>query len=191
MSDVPPPHDWHAPIIAGIVRAYGKYRPPVYVEIGLDRGETFNVVADWAAVAHGVDVTLEHLRFPGLHAKPSVALFEQSSDDYFKRYDDAELPGPDVVFIDGDHSAEQVERDVVNALRIVRRDGTIIVHDTYPLDSRWADSHCGDGWRVIQRLHQRAYVDVATIPLFPGLTIITQRQGTLANLFRASDTGRP
>ena len=40
----------------------------------------------------------------------------------------------DLVFIDGDHSEEQVTKDVHNALRVLNRGGSIVMHDCNPPD---------------------------------------------------------
>lgn len=175
-----PPHDWHAPIVASIVGAYERARPAVYVEIGVDRGHTLAHVVGHRAPhgaevsqVHGVDVTLANI--DPLHADtlaPSrrVALHETTSERFF-----AEFEGPaDVVFIDGDHRAEAVEADVHHAFGVIAADGVIIVHDTLPIRQEWADSNCGDGWRVIEDLRRSNYkAQVFTVPLFPGLTFLS------------------
>ncbi len=81
----------------------------------------------------------------------------------------------DVVFIDGDHSASQVQKDVINALSVITGDGTVIVHDTIPLE--WSDNeHCGDGYLFIQELRlMHPNMQVWTLPLFPGLTLISNQ----------------
>ena len=38
----------------------------------------------------------------------------------------------DVIFIDGLHLADQVERDIDNALKFIKEDGFIILHDVNP-----------------------------------------------------------
>ena len=169
-----PPHDWHAPIIASIVGAYVRHRPDaVYVEIGVDRGYTLAYVASATGVrAEGCDVTLANLdaslglRGPA-RTLPNVTLREVRSDEFWK----LTLLRPDVVFIDGDHDAQQVGRDVLGALDHLAPDGTIIVHDTHPVEQRFADSHCGDGWKVMLDLPAHE-LQVFTLPLFPGLSFV-------------------
>jgi len=60
--------------------------------------------------------------------------FEMTSDAFFAdrstRADDAPY---DLVFIDGLHLAEQVERDVANALQFLAPGGTIVLHDCNPI----------------------------------------------------------
>lgn len=169
-----PPHDWHAPIVAALVAAYGRHRPAVYVEIGVDRGHTMRAVAPHAAENHAVDVTFEHVNGP---LGPNVHRWPMPSAEFFKGA--ASWLEPDVVFVDGDHSAEAVNDDIANALTVLKRDGTIAVHDTFPTERRWAESHCGDGYRVIEELRADRELDVATLPVFPGLTLITFRQSAI------------
>ena len=38
----------------------------------------------------------------------------------------------DVIFIDGLHLAEQVDRDIINALKYIKDDGFIVLHDCNP-----------------------------------------------------------
>ena len=38
----------------------------------------------------------------------------------------------DVIFIDGLHLADQVEKDIDNALKFIKEDGFIILHDVNP-----------------------------------------------------------
>lgn len=184
-----PPHDWHAPIIASIVGAYQRVKPARYVEIGVDQGHTLAAVAAHLAPhgkvvseAHGVDVTFANLdpyytvrapRGEGLHERRNVFLHEQTSDDYFASWP----PGhrADVVFVDGDHTADQVAADVNNALGIIKPNGLVIVHDTLPQRQEWADSNCGDGWRTVNELQGDERLQVFTVPLFPGLTLVSPR----------------
>ncbi len=56
------------------------------------------------------------------------AAYQMTSDDFFKINNDTF----DLIFIDGLHHAEQVERDILNALRVLNENGTILVHDCNP-----------------------------------------------------------
>ncbi len=56
------------------------------------------------------------------------AAYQMTSDDFFKMNNDTF----DLIFVDGLHHAEQVERDILNALKILNEKGTILVHDCNP-----------------------------------------------------------
>ncbi len=180
-----PPHDWHAPIIAAIVNAYGRShgRKPEYVEIGVDRGHTAEYIfKHTSATVSAVDITLANLIVK--HDHPDFQMYEMTSDEFFAT-GAATIPGkPDVIFTDGDHSAKQVWEDFLNALKIISDDGTIILHDSLPLRKEWIESNCGTVYRTVERLYGVPKTTAAlgtpqmfqiwTLPLFPGLTLVSK-----------------
>jgi len=76
--------------------------------------------------------------------------FNLNSDAFF----DANKQSFDLIFIDGLHHAEQVEKDIVNAWNCLNAKGQILIHDIKPptFDSqvvpRKQKIWCGDVWRV-------------------------------------------
>jgi hypothetical protein len=56
------------------------------------------------------------------------AAYQMTSDEFFVLNDDTF----DLIFIDGLHQADQVERDILNALKILNENGAILVHDCNP-----------------------------------------------------------
>jgi hypothetical protein len=172
MLPPPPPHDWHAAIIASVVKAYGRFRRPVYVEIGVDRGETMRHVSPHAAESHAVDVTFEHVHGP---LGSNVNRWEESSDDFFRRVGDGRLPiAPDVVFVDGDHDGDQVTKDLWNALSIIRASGTVILHDTHPAEVQYLH-WCSTAFEARLKAEADPSLTTWTIPMFPGLTLVSMR----------------
>lgn len=114
-----------------------------YLEIGVQRGLVFRVVN----VDHKV----------GVDPDPrSAASIHRTSDAYFADLDPATRF--DLIFIDGLHLAEQVEQDVVNALKHLSPGGVIMLHDCDPPTARSADRimdpalWCGDVWRAWTRI---------------------------------------
>jgi predicted O-methyltransferase YrrM len=51
-----------------------------------------------------------------------------TSDDFFKQ----NLKRYDIIFIDGNHCALQVRKDVLNALMALKSNGIILLHDVFP-----------------------------------------------------------
>lgn len=99
-----------------------------YLEIGLDRGHTFEDVA--ADERWGVDPSP---RFSLLDLPSGIRLFVSTSDDFFETLD----PGVrfDVVFIDGLHVYRQVYRDLLNAFSHAGPSCAVLVDDVVPVDA--------------------------------------------------------
>jgi hypothetical protein len=90
-----------------------------YLEIGIHAGECFLAVR--CPIKVGVD------------PNPLVKLNEVNectSDEFFANLPDHETY--DLIFIDGLHTAEQVEKDIVNSLRHLSSSGTLFLHDINP-----------------------------------------------------------
>lgn len=98
-----------------------------YLEIGVRRPEdNFNKVN--AQHKFSVD--------PGVANDSNPVQFKMTSDDFFHKLRKGEILNKDfkfdVIFIDGLHLAEQVERDIYNALDCLEHGGFIILHDCNP-----------------------------------------------------------
>lgn len=93
-----------------------------YLEIGVrNPRENFNHVR--AAEKAGVDPAPQR---PISHV--------MTSDEFFARHRSEPGAQPyDLIFIDGLHLADQVERDILNGLAALSADGTIVLHDCNPL----------------------------------------------------------
>ncbi len=98
-----------------------------YLEIGV-RVPTANFSSINAFRKFGVD--------PGIEAPSQAVDFRMTSDEFFRKLDCNEVLSPetrfDVVFIDGLHLAEQVDRDIANALRFTKDHGFVVLHDCNP-----------------------------------------------------------
>lgn len=89
-----------------------------YLEIGIRDGECFNSIECKDKI--GID--------PALDSKCEGELLHITSDDFFafnkKKFG--------CIFIDGLHMAEQVKRDLLNAISALQDGGTIVIHDCNP-----------------------------------------------------------
>lgn len=99
----------------------------IYLEIGVRYPEhNFNKIN--ARKKYSVD--------PGLENKTNPVDFKLTSDDFFNKLNNDEILSRDikfdVIFIDGLHLAEQVEKDIENALKFIKDDGYIVLHDCNP-----------------------------------------------------------
>ncbi len=99
----------------------------VYLEIGVRNPDDnySHIVAD---EKYSVDPGLEHERNP--------VDFKMTSDKFYELLSNNRILSSkikfDVIFIDGLHFAEQVDRDIINSLRFIKSDGFIVLHDCNP-----------------------------------------------------------
>lgn len=84
---------------------------------------------------------------PGVEFKENPVDFKLTSDDFFCKLEKGEILSKEqkfnVIFIDGLHLADQVERDIENALKFISEDGFIILHDCNP-PTEWHARECYD-----------------------------------------------
>lgn len=152
----------HSELLASLAQTL-PYRK-IYLELGLQFGGTFDLVAPFFERALAVDVDEPH----GLCQE-----FYRGTTNQFFEHLPPGLENVDLIFIDADHSAEQVFRDAVNALQIIRPlAGLVVLHDTYPANvNELSPAFCGDAWKAVSQIRQRAWVESVTLPGLHGLTI--------------------
>jgi hypothetical protein len=132
-----------------------------YLEIGCASNLLFDAVMTARKI--GVDPVSG-----GTHRLTSDAFFEANAGARF-----------DVVFIDGLHVYDQVRRDLVNAMKVVRTGGWIALHDMLPRD--WIEEHVpalstsgwtGDGWKVAFELAASPDVDFRLLAIDHGVGVL-------------------
>jgi len=110
-----------------IQKLINKINAKSYLEIGLGAGAVFNSIN--CENKYGVDPEFEkeHNYHKGsrcsikpTHTMTSDVFFQQNIDFF------------DVIFIDGLHTAYQVERDINNSLQFLNNGGFIVCHDMNP-----------------------------------------------------------
>lgn len=151
-----------------------KYNYRWYCEIGVEKGENFQAIN--CPIKLGIDPN--PISAATLHI-PSDEFFElmKIRTDLPLHYPDEVLicsykkePFPcemsngfDIYFIDGLHHADQVERDILNALQHLNPGGVILCHDMLPASksmqmvpdpSNGTDSWTGDCWKAFVKLRQ-------------------------------------
>ena len=85
------------------------------MEIGIQNGHCFSAIV--CEKETGVDPD-----------KGSAATIHETSDEFFSKNKEKF----DVIFLDGLHVADQVERDIINSLACLSEGGTILMHDCKP-----------------------------------------------------------
>lgn len=154
----------------------GSRRDPVYVEIGVQTGESFREVQ--ASRKIGVD-PVRHPNMAVLRDKEEF--FERPSDDFFK-LDAPRVLQPrsvDVALVDGLHEFRQALRDILNLEPFMKPDGLIVVDDGNPItrrrsvDTIQSGAWNGDVWKAIHFLRQeRPDLEVLTVDADQGIGLV-------------------
>ncbi|HYN80858.1 MAG TPA: class I SAM-dependent methyltransferase [Gemmatimonadaceae bacterium] len=131
-----------------------------YLEIGCATNDLFNSVA--TPDKTGVD-------------PERGGTIRKTSDDFFLSND----LSFDVIFIDGLHTYEQVHKDVVNSMMILKPGGWIAIHDLLP--SAWIEHHrplltrgawTGDVWKVAFELARTEGIDFKILKIDFGVGVL-------------------
>ncbi|MDB4613465.1 class I SAM-dependent methyltransferase [Candidatus Pelagibacter sp.] len=130
-----------------------------YLEIGCFKDETFNQINIKKKI--GVDPT-------------SGGNLRMTSDQFFK--DNKEKF--DLIFIDGLHVYEQVIKDILNSIKVLKENGIILVHDCLPrklwyqTPTRMSDTWNGDVWKAIVECRTLENIDTYTCLADEGIGVI-------------------
>jgi len=120
--------------IKAVQRALEGRVNPVYLEIGVSKGQAFQRISADVKIAVDPAFKLTERTRELADAKARAThYFETTSDAFFENEADFLEQHPiDVALIDGLHTYEQVVRDVEYTLRYLRDDGVIFLHDCNP-----------------------------------------------------------
>ena len=104
---------------------------------------------------------------------------KDTSDNFFKN----NKRKFDVIFIDGLHIYEQCRKDVINALKVLDKDGYIFLHDMTPRN--WAEENVprlkdtlwtGNIWKVAVELSKTKGVDFFVINADMGVGVLKKKE---------------
>lgn len=152
-----------------------------YLEIGVrNPAENFDGVR--ATVKFGVD--------PGVEYQPNPVAFPMTSDSFFEGVASGRHLSPDyrfnVIFIDGLHLADQVDRDIAHALALLHEQGFVVLHDCNPptewhvresYDYRWSPAKSewnGSTWKAFLKWRMDPSVKSCCIDTDWGLGVLTR-----------------
>ena len=157
-------------------------KPKVYVELGIAVCGTLNKVSPHAEDIYAVDAGANTAT--NIAEKERVKFFGEFTDDFANRWRNEIAKEIDLIFIDADHSAESVKKDVINFLPWLKVDtGLMVLHDTWPPTKEHANpSNCGDCFKIkgwLRSIDQS--LEVCTIPTQYGLTLIRKVGGDWRN----------
>ena len=168
-------------VLEGLVPLILQYNSGSIVEIGM--GESTEILAKHAEAA-GQRLYSCDLQMGGMFEVFDKELFDGhicyigKSKDFihqFLQWHD----NPSIVFIDGDHTYETVKMEVEFFLSMLKDNGVIFMHDTFPRNQEQADDtggmKPGKVYKVRQELERRSDIDVFTWPfsaINTGLTMV-------------------
>jgi hypothetical protein len=143
---------------------------PTYLEIGVHTGDTLMNIRSF--IKDSVDP---------LDTTP--AKYVMTSDEFFERIAPTLPYKYDVIFIDGLHHTEQVDKDIANSLLFLKDDGVVILHDCNPINEMrqrvpadfdiWKYGWNGDVWKSIVKFRKKDDIhEVFVIDSDEGLGVI-------------------
>lgn len=146
-----------------------------YLEIGV--GDGYNIDMIECESKEGVDIVDKY------KGKNKVVV---SSSDEFLTKGKTKF---DVIFIDGNHTVEQVEKDIINSMKRLKKDGVIILHDVCPTDEamtivpRKQKVWTGEVYKTFFTLHENDLIPTSFIKDDFGLGIIEYTDNKLEQGF--------
>jgi len=145
-----------------------------FLELGIGEGYLAGMLKEGCPVLTqitGVDISSYHTHLPdGYRTPEGVEWIHDKPTDQFFAEDQRTW---DCIFVDGDHMRPQPTRDAINAMKVLNDDGLIFMHDTYPPNPGYVmPLVCGDVYKTYLELAERTDLELVTLPLFNGLTII-------------------
>lgn len=114
--------------------------------------------------------------------RPIYHSFKLTSDDFFLGM--SESIQWDIIFIDGLHEAQQVDRDIQNALKHLSPSGTIVLHDLNPptyLHTTTGDAAGnwnGDCYKSVINIQAYTGVELYTVDTDWGIGILRPKEDT-------------
>ena len=143
-----------------------------YLEIGVNTQDQpgHNWPSIEVDIKHGVDPNVD-------------TTYRMTSDEFFDNHISRKY---DFIFVDGLHLFDQCYKDIINSLDNLNVGGTIMVHDTNPVQEitqrpqRVTSSWHGDVWKAIVKLRtENAELQLYTIDTDEGCTIINRGEQEL------------
>ena len=147
---------------AFINKAISKYTNCNYLEIGVENNDVFNSIPLKLKNKYGVDPVCG-------------GNYRLTSDAFFEKYKHLKF---DVIFIDGLHHYLQCQKDAINAINSLNKNGVIFFHDMLPQNSyeelvpRKQAVWTGDVWKVAVELTNSNNCDFKIINVDHGIGVL-------------------
>ena len=127
-----------------------------YLEIGCDQNAVFNTIPLDKKNKIGVDPISG-----GTHRMNSDEFFRDNRENF------------DIIFIDGLHTYKQVQRDAINSIKFLKKDGIIFFHDLLPRDEIDEEiKFSGDCWKAGIELSQSNGLNLKIVNIDCGVGIL-------------------
>lgn len=166
---IPPPYESldHTRIIMNIIEITGGHNK-TYLEYGVRSGSSIEPISSMVSSAIGVDI---------VNYKPrgsNIMFFQSTTDDFSNKI--LNQLSFHYAFIDADHSSKQVLKDFANIFARIETGGYIFLHDTYPcMEEMIQPRFCNDCYLSPLHIKKEYDVELVTLPLNPGLTLIRKK----------------
>ena len=168
---LPPPNETvnHTFIIQSVIKETNVFNT-IYVEYGVRTGENLARVGPLVEKSIGIDFADPAIIAPN-------TTFYKTTTDVFSQVG-LPLTNYYYAFIDADHKYESVIKDFENIYKYIQPGGYIFLHDTYPcMGELLLPVYCNDCYKTpIEIKKKYPSIEILTLPLNPGLTIVRKAQ---------------
>lgn len=165
----PPDESVNHPLLIFSIIASNNPSDKTYVEYGVRSGTTLRPISTIVKQSYGVDIQ-------DTPVVPDNCSFHKSyTDDFSTKY--LSSINFHFAFIDADHSFESCMKDFDYIYQSIQSGGYIFLHDTYPCEERFLDKGaCHDCYKTPIKIKEKyPNIELVTLPLNPGLTIIRKK----------------
>jgi len=164
-------------------------KPRVYVELGVSRGATFNLLAPLVNEAYGTDKVLQLPADQYGKARHFTYVLNADTVVFAEWWAKQEKNTIDLLLIDANHEKDEVLADLDRMLPFVREGtGIIILHDTHPsMPDLAVPEFCGTAYAAAWEIRMDPKyegLEIVTLPspepVSVGFSIIRRSAGQLA-----------
>lgn len=155
-------------MIAEGLRSIGELT--TYLELGVAKGSCFNEVAPLAKIAYAVDLRKKTHRY--IRKNKNLNWNCCSVTEFLDGYTGDSF---DLVFLDADHAFESSWSDFQKVAPLVKPNGIILLHDTYPPNKACSQPDVsGDTWKTAWKIRQEMSneYEIVTLPFYFGVSIV-------------------
>lgn len=141
-----------------------------YLELGVDNGLNISYVSNnTSAKCVGVDVC--PVRVGG-----NFTFHNDTTDNFFINNKDTF----DIIFIDACHQIDFVKKDFINSLKILNKNGMILLHDVDPISIDFIDddgfNYSSNAYRIVDWIENNSDLNIVTLPVDEaGIAVVNRK----------------